>query len=84
MKDVIGKNIDWGFGSGDIWSTSMLIVGSLAGFLLLGIVVNFSHTLFRLIKNAIEFKKVTGRGLTAGEYVEEFKSLNYARKKGEW
>lgn len=52
MGNVLG-NVDWSFGTGDIWSTSMIVVGSLSGFLILGLAVKFAPDLFVLIRDAI-------------------------------
>lgn len=45
--------VDWGFGSSDVWQTSMMIVGSVSGFLLLGIVVKFAPKIFGVIRSAV-------------------------------
>lgn len=74
MKDVIGKNIDWGFGSGDIWGTSMVVVGSLAGFLLLGIVIKFVPQLISMVKQSILHKQYYGHYLT----IDNFRQMRIA------
>lgn len=44
---------DWGFTSSDVWTNSMTITASLAGFILLGIAVVFAPKIFGLIRGAI-------------------------------
>lgn len=43
-----------GFSPNDIWTNTMLIVSSMAGFLLLGIVIRFAPRIFRLVKESIQ------------------------------
>lgn len=45
--------VNWGFQAQDIWSNGMTIVGSLATFIVLGIVVAFAPRIISLIKGAI-------------------------------
>lgn len=52
-NNVISGNTDWGFTSADIWSNGMAIVGSVAGFLILGIVIKFAPRIFTVIRSAI-------------------------------
>ena len=44
---------DWGLTGGDIWTQGMAIVGSLAGFVLLGITVRFAPKIFSVIRAAV-------------------------------
>ena len=44
---------DWGFGASDIWSSSLLIVGSLSAFLVLRICIKFAPRVFTLLFRAL-------------------------------
>lgn len=44
---------DWGFGASDIWSSALLVVGSVSGFLVLRIVIKFAPTIFTLLFKAL-------------------------------
>ncbi|WP_336791161.1 hypothetical protein [Paenibacillus sp. MMO-177] len=48
-----GVTMDWGFSVSDIWSSSMGIFASLAGFIVLGMVVTFAPRLFGLVRKAV-------------------------------
>lgn len=78
MIDFSGSN--WGITPGDIWGNVVSIAGSLAPFILLGIVVYYVPTIFELIRSAIFYKATTGRSFSAGNWVEEFRATHYSRK----
>jgi len=47
----------WGFGPGDVFRNSMWLVGSVAGFVLFGIVIMYAPHLIRIIKDAAARRK---------------------------
>lgn len=47
----------WGFGPGDVFKNSMWLVGSVAGFVLFGIVIMYAPHLIRIIKEAAARRK---------------------------
>lgn len=53
MNIFDGVVTNWGFEAGDIWTSVMTIVGSVAPFLLLGIAVMFAPKAYTLIKSAL-------------------------------
>lgn len=59
MNIFDGLASDWGFDVADIWTSGMGIVGSLAPFILLGIVVAFAPKIIGLIKGAVQSKNKT-------------------------
>lgn len=50
---IFDGTANWGFTGADIWSNGMLIVGSLATFVLLGIVVKFAPRIIKVIWSAL-------------------------------
>lgn len=52
MNIFDGVTTNWGFEAADIWSSTMTVVGSVAGFLLLGIAVAFAPKAFTLLRKA--------------------------------
>lgn len=52
MNIFDGVTTSWGFEAGDVWSSVMSVVTSLAPFLLLGIAVAFAPKVFGLIRKA--------------------------------
>lgn len=57
VATVVYGNVDWGFGATDIWSNSMTVVGSLATFVVLGVVVAFTPTIIKLIRKTIQNRR---------------------------
>lgn len=56
-----GLTTNWGFSVADIWTSGMGIVGSLAPFILLGIVTLFAPNIIWLVRMAILSKgKMSG------------------------
>lgn len=53
MNIFDGVTTSWGFEAGDIWSSVMSVVGSVAPFLLLGIAVAFAPKAFTIIRKAV-------------------------------
>lgn len=49
-----GITINWGFTAGDIFSNGMVLVGSLAIFVLLGIAMAYAPQLINLIREAVK------------------------------
>lgn len=53
IDPIITGTPDWGFTGGDIWGQAMLIVASLATFVVLGIVIKFAPRVFSVIWAAL-------------------------------
>lgn len=82
-----GSVTDWGFDISDIWSSSMGIFGTLAVFIVLGIVIGFAPQLMQLVRAAIIFKRYnepwlkTDRHYGFKSYFIEFKAKEYHRQQ---
>jgi len=46
-------DIDWGFDAGDIFSNGMFLVGTVAGFVLLGLAIRYVPRLISIIVSAV-------------------------------
>lgn len=68
--DIFNGGTNWGFTASDIWTNGMMIVGSLAVFILLGLAVKFVPHIIWLIRNGI--------GVTS--WYEEAKAMSYAKR----
>lgn len=53
VDPIFTGTADWGFGGSDIWSNAMMIVASLATFVILGIVVKFAPKVIAVIWSAL-------------------------------
>jgi hypothetical protein len=51
------SNTNWGFGAAEIWSNVLLIVGSLSGFLLLGICIYMAPSVMFIIRQAAVYRE---------------------------
>lgn len=80
--NFINGVVDWGFSSSDIWSNGMAIVMSVAGFLILGIVIEFAPSIFRLLYVAVTHKQITGSGMSAADMREEYAAIRSNRRSG--
>lgn len=47
----------WGFSVSDLWQSSLHVIGTLAGFILLGIVISLSPRLIKLIRHAVQRRR---------------------------
>lgn len=50
---IFDGTANWGFGASDVWTNVMAIVGSVSGFLILGICVAFAPRVFTIIRKAV-------------------------------
>jgi hypothetical protein len=82
MTGIISGVTDWGFGAGDIWSTVMTVVVALAGFLILGICVEFAPSIMRLVYVAITHRQITGSGMSMADMREEYTAIRSNRRSG--
>lgn len=53
---IFDGGTDWGVNASEVWSTTLLIVGSLAGFLVLAIAVYTAPSIMYLIRQAAVYK----------------------------
>ena len=51
-----GLTFDWGFQAVDIFTNGMIIVGSLAAFILLGLAIRFVPELIYIIRDSVIYK----------------------------
>lgn len=71
------SNTDWGFGAAEIWSNVLLIVGSLSGFLLLGICIYLAPSVMFIIRQAAVYRE---RGEWARPREKGWKSAEFSAR----
>ncbi|MEK4493998.1 hypothetical protein NYE44_30565 [Paenibacillus sp. FSL L8-0493] len=78
---IIDGVVKFGFSGSDIWSNVLLIVGSVSGFLLVGICIRFAPIVFDLIRHALYMKKTHGSVTMYGLW-DEGRAMYYNRRDG--
>jgi len=54
---VIPSGISWGFSAGDVWTNSMAVVSSLAGFILLALAIAFAPRIIAVLKGLFRSRR---------------------------
>lgn len=70
------KSTDWGFVGGDIFHNAMLIINTLASFMLIGIVIRYAPTIVELVYTAVTSK----HRWSASDWVEEFRAIDHVKR----
>lgn len=57
MDLFAGLTFNWGFSAGDIFKNSMVLIGGLAAFVLLGLAIKFVPELINVLHDVVVYKK---------------------------